>query len=145
MIVCDANVLLCAYDRGSRFHAPCRTWLEAALNGRESLGLPWQSVLAFIRIATNPRAYERPMALDTACAIVSAWLARPQVQIPEPAARYWEILRALLQEARVTGPLVTDAALAAIALECGATLCTTDRDFRRFESLKLLDPTAESR
>ena len=145
MIVCDANVLLYAYDRGSRFHVPCRAWFEAALSGSDSLGLPWQSVLAFIRIATNPRVYERPMALDTACATVSAWLARPQVQIPEPAARYWEILRALLQEARVTGPLVTDAALAAIALECGATLCTTDRDFRRFESLKLLDPTAESR
>ncbi len=142
MIVCDANVLLYAYDCGSRFHVPCRAWFEAALSGSDSLGLPWQSVLAFIRIATNPRVYERPMALDTACATVSAWLARPHVQIPEPAARYWDILRAQLQEARVTGPLVSDAALAAIALECGATLCTTDRDFRRFNGLRLLDPTA---
>ena len=142
MIVCDANVLLYAYDRGSRFHVPCRAWFEAALSGSDSLGLPWQSVLAFIRIATNPRVYERPMALDTACATVSAWLARPHVQIPEPAARYWDILRAQLQEARVTGPLVSDAALAAIALECGATLCTTGRDFRRFSGLRLLDPTA---
>ncbi len=145
MIVCDANVLLYAYDRSSRFHAPCRAWLEAALDGAETLGLPWQSLLAFVRIATNPRAYERPMAVDAACAIVSAWLARPQVQVPEPAGRYWDILRAQLQEARIAGPLVSDAALAAIALECGAALCTTDRDFRRFDGLKLLDPTAASR
>jgi uncharacterized protein len=141
MILCDANVLLYAYDSGCEQHSDCRDWFTAALNGAEQVGLPWQSLLAFVRIATNTRAYSRPMTSTRACALVDSWMNRPQVCIPGPGERYWAILQAQVRAARVSGPLMTDAALAALAIELGAALCTTDRDFRRFEGLKLIDPT----
>jgi uncharacterized protein len=142
MIVCDANVLLYAYDSGSALHKACRDWLGAALSGPESIGLPWQSLLAFVRIATNRRVFRVPLSTAEASDIVSSWLSRAQVVVPEPGARYWQILQSQLLSARITGPLVTDAALAALAIEQGASLCTTDRDFRRFDGLSLVDPAA---
>ena len=142
MIVCDANVLLYAYDSHSELHAPCRDWLTRALNGSEPVGLPWQTLQAFLRIATNKRVYQLPLATIDACAIVSSWLSRSQVVVPHPGEQYWRILQSQLTAARVSGPLVSDAALAALAIEQGASLCTTDRDFRRFDGLKLVDPTA---
>ena len=145
MIVCDVNVLLYAYDPRSTLHEPCRKWLGRVLNGAEQLGLPWQSLWGFVRIATHARAYVRPMTGAQACAVVNSWLERPQVCIPSPGERYWGILQGQLQAARATGPMVSDAALAALAIEQGATLCTTDRDFRRFDGLKLYDPTEGQR
>ncbi len=141
MKLLDANVLLYAYDASSAHHVVCRNWLEAALNGAEPVGLPWQTVLAFVRIATNFRAVRTPLKAPQACAIVATWFERPQVIVVEAGERFWEIFREQTTLAQVSGPLVTDAALAALALEQGATLCTTDMDFRRFEGLKRLDPT----
>jgi uncharacterized protein len=137
----DANILLYAYDSKSPHHAVCRTWLDAALNSDEIIALPWQTLLAFVRIATNPRAVRQPLSGPDACGIVSSWLERPSVAVIGAGDRFWEIFQAQVSEAQVSGPLVTDAALAALALEHGATLCSTDRDFRRFEGLKLLDPS----
>jgi toxin-antitoxin system PIN domain toxin len=136
----DANVLLYAYDSDSPHHATCRPWLEAALNSDETVALPWQTLLAFVRIATNSRAVRRPLSGPAACEIVSAWLARPNVAVIGAGERFWEIFRAQVLDAQVSGPLVIDAALAALALEHGATLCSTDSDFRRFRGLKLLNP-----
>lgn len=140
MIVLDANVLLYAYNPASAHHAACRAWLERVLNGREQIGLPWQTALAFLRIATNGRVFERPLDAGEAVAIVDEWLSCPQVLLVQPAHDYWAILKAQLHDAQVAGPLVTDAALASLALELGARLCTTDRDFTRFRGLRLLDP-----
>lgn len=140
MILLDANVLLYAYNAASEHHERCRRWLESALNGPEQVGLPWQTVLAFIRISTHPREFQRPMRVAEATAIVDEWLACPRVMIVGPADGHWIALKRQLIEGQATGPLVTDAALAALALEQGATLCTTDRDFARFRGLKLLDP-----
>jgi hypothetical protein len=137
----DANVLFYAYDASSAHHEACRDWLERALNADEPVGFAWQTVLAFVRIATNPRAVRAPLAGPDACAIVTGWFDRPQTVIVEPGDRYWSILQDQMVRARISGPLVTDAALAALALEHGATLCSTDRDFRRFDGLKLFDPT----
>jgi len=139
----DANILLYAYDSSSAHHAACRSWLEAALNEDEPVGLPWQTSLAFIRISTNPRAVRTPLAVDDACVIVDEILGRQTVRIVEPGDQFWSIFRKLVRSAKVSGPLVTDAVLAALALEQGATLCSTDRDFRRFGNLKLVDPTDE--
>ena len=141
MKLLDANVLLYAYDARSAQHEACREWLTEVLNDDEPVGLPWQTLLAFVRIATNPRAVQTPIPVSQACAIVDTWLERPQVVIVEPGDRYWDILREQLAQAKVTGPLVTDASLAALALEQGATLCSTDRDFLRFPALKQFDPT----
>ncbi len=141
MILLDANVLLYAYDGSSTHHAACATWLEAALNGAETVALPWQTVLAFVRIATNSRAMRQPLESAEACAIATSWLEHPNVALVEPGERFWEIFKAQVRDAQISGPLVSDAALAALAMECGATLCSTDRDFKRFDGLAILDPS----
>ena len=140
MRLLDANILLYAYDSGSQHHAKCRAWLETTLNAEEIVALPWQTTLAFVRIATNPKAVRRPLSGLEACAIAESWLSRPNVVVLEHGEKFWEIFRAQLGEAQITGPLVTDTALAALALENGAVLCSTDRDFRRFRQLRVLDP-----
>lgn len=144
MKLLDVNVLLYAHDTSSIQHARCRDWLMRALQGDEHVGLPWQTLLGFVRIVTNPRAVRRPLNAADACAIVSRWLARPQAIVVEPGERYWQIFSALVARGQVHGPLVSDAALAALAIEHGATLCTTDRDFRRFDGVSLLDPTEDA-
>lgn len=140
MKVLDANILLYAYNLDSPHHDACRIWLEAAFNGAEPIALPWQTVLAFIRIATHPRAVAQPLAVSQACAIVDRWFQQPNVTTLAPAERFWPLLREQLLEGRKTGTLVADAALAALALEHGAVLCSTDRDLRRFRVLALVDP-----
>jgi toxin-antitoxin system PIN domain toxin len=142
MIVVDANVLLHAYDSNSESHLRCREWWTGALNGHEQLGLPWQTVLAFIRLATNVRVFELPLSAMRACEIVSSWMLRPQVLVLEPGERFWAIFKSQVAGAQTRGPMITDTALAALSIEYGATLCTTDRDFRRFDGLKLFDPRA---
>jgi toxin-antitoxin system PIN domain toxin len=145
MKVFDANVLLYAYNADSPHHAAARTWLESAFNAEETIALPWQTVFAFVRIVTNRRAVPRPLGGNEACDIVTQWLARPNVTVIDPEERFWEIFRKLVSEARVSGPLISDAALAALCLEHGATLYSTDKDFRRFQGLTLVDPLRESR
>jgi uncharacterized protein len=140
----DANILLYAYDSGSPHHAVCRSWLEAVFNSEEIVALPWQTLLAFIRICTNPRAMKRPLQNKEACDIVSSWLDQVNVRVIGAGEGFWKLLKDQIIEAQVTGPLVTDAALAALALEHGATLCSVDRDFRRFRGLRLIDPTDPS-
>jgi toxin-antitoxin system PIN domain toxin len=137
----DANILLYAYDSDSAHHSVCRSWLETALNSEEIVALPWQTLLAFVRISTNSRATKKPLQSAEACKIVSTFLHQANVSVIGAGDRFWELLQEQIREAQVTGPLVTDAALAALALEHGATLCSVDRDFRRFRGLKLIDPT----
>lgn len=143
MILIDANLLIYAYDSGSRDHGAARPWLEDVLSRPEPVGLAWISILAFLRITTNPRLLARPFSLDEAISFVDQWLALPQVVLLEPGPRHWEILRGLLPCAQARGPLVMDAELASLAVEHGATLCTTDRDFARFEGLKAKNPLQE--
>lgn len=141
MIVVDANVLLYAYHPRSEKHPACRAWVEETFSGPTPVGLPWVTTWAFLRIATNPRAFEQPLTMQEAAAIVSSWLDQPVVRRMEPGERYWEILTRLLLDAQITGPLVTDAAIAALAIENGATVCTTDLDFARFPQIRTVDPT----
>jgi hypothetical protein len=141
MILVDANVLLYAYYPRSDRHERCREWVERAFASATPVWLAWSTILAFIRIGTNGRVFEAPLRVDEASKIVSTWLEAPAVGLLAPGERYWAILRELMQSAQVAGPLVMDAALAALALEHGAALCTTDRDFRRFPGVRLVDPT----
>lgn len=140
MIVVDASLLLHAYHAGSPEHERARRWWEDALSAPEPIRLPWVTVLAFLRIATHPRVFRRPLAMAEARAHVESWLVRPMVSSIEPGPRHWPILGALLEGAQVRGNLTTDAHLAALALEFGATLASSDRDFTRFAQLKLLNP-----
>jgi toxin-antitoxin system PIN domain toxin len=140
MILLDANLLLYAYNPRSKDHDKARQWLEDSLSGMQPVRLAWLSLWAFLRISTNPRVFERPFSVEEASAIVQSWLARPETVVLEPGERHHEILQRLLIDAQATGPLVMDAALAAIAIEHGATLCTTDRDFSRFDGLSWKNP-----
>ena len=142
MILIDANLLLYAYDPSTAQHDACRRWIEEAFSKPEPVLLPWISILAFVRLATNPRVWQHPLSVPEAVAIVDEWLALPHVSVPSPGERHWSILRALLPEAQCRGPLVTDAHLAALAIEHGATFCTNDRDFSRFPKLRLFNPLA---
>jgi toxin-antitoxin system PIN domain toxin len=142
MILIDANLLLYAYDPRAAQHEAGRLWLEATLSGPQLVRFAWLTMWAFLRIATNPRVFERPLSMTEAAQIVSSWLAQPSVGVLEPGERYWAILRGLAEDGQAVGPLVMDAALAALAIEHGATLCTTDRDFARFEGLTWMNPLA---
>lgn len=140
MIFLDANILLYAYDSSSPFHPPARRWLASVLSRPEPVGLPWATLLAFLRISTNPRAFAHPLTTLEAVAIVSKWLEQPTVVVPPPTERHWPILSRILAETRTRGPGISDAHLAALTLEHGAILCTTDRDFKRYPGLKTLNP-----
>lgn len=142
MILVDANLLLYAYHPRAEQHAASRAWLEAMLGGPELVRFAWLTLWAFLRISTNPRVFERPLSPSEAGAAISSWLAQPGAGILEPGERHWEILRGLMREGQTVGPLVMDAVVAAIAVEHGATLCTTDRDFTRFPGLKCINPIA---
>lgn len=141
MILVDVNLLLYATMDSHPRHERARGWLEEKLNGVTGVGLPWSSLLGFVRIASNSRVFRRPMSVETAWGYVEEWLALPPVFVPEPAERHAEILRKLLPEAG-RAELVPDARLAALAIEYGLTLQTTDRDFSRFTGLKWEDPLA---
>lgn len=142
MILLDANILLYAYDRESRRHDAARRWVEAVLSGDEAVGFPLVTLIAFVRIATHPAVYRRPLTPARAVEIVSSWLARPNVSVAAPSERHWAILADTLERGQARGPLVVDAHLAALAIEHGATLASTDRDFARFPGLRFRDPLA---
>jgi toxin-antitoxin system PIN domain toxin len=140
MILPDANLLIYAYDSSSSFHERARAWLESVLSGDELVLLPWASILAFVRITTNARAFTAPLGVDEAAAIVAEWLAQPVVRPVAPTERHWQFLERMLVEGQARGPIASDAHLAALALEHGATLYTTDRDFARFHGLRFTNP-----
>lgn len=144
MILIDANLLLYAYHPRDERHAAATRWLESVLSGVEPVRFAWLSLWAFLRIATNPRVFDRPLLPSEADKAVSSWLARRVTGILEPDERYWEILRSLLHGDQVKGPLVMDAALAALAIEHGATLHSTDGDFSRFAGLRWRNPLADA-
>jgi hypothetical protein len=142
VILVDASLLLYAYDAQSAHHAASRRWLEATLSDGSPVRFAWVTLWAFARISTNPRAFARPLRASEAMAIIRSWLAQPGTGVLEPGERHGEILESLMADDQTAGALVMDAALAAIAIEHGATLCTTDRDFLRFTGLRWTNPIA---
>lgn len=142
MILIDASILLHSYDSSSPRHEAARRWLEETLSQPEPVALSWQGILAFLRITTNSRAIDHPCSLEESLAIVSSWLERPAVIILASGERHFEILRKLISEGQAFGRLAADADLAALAIEHGATLSTSDREFSRFPGLRTLNPFA---
>ena len=138
----DANILVYARVASFPQHEPARDWLDRQLGGIHRVGLPWVSLLAFLRLVTNPRVFERPDRMGEAWEQVSAWLACEAAWVPEPTERHAEVLGYLLALPGVRGNLVPDAHLAALAIEHGLTLCSTDGDFARFSGLAWQDPLA---
>jgi toxin-antitoxin system PIN domain toxin len=140
VILVDANLLIYAYHPRAEQHEKSRLWLENVLSGPDLVRFAWLTLWAFLRISTNSRIFEHPLSAGEAAEAMSSWLAQPAAGILEPGERHLEILRALVRDGQASGPLVSDAALAAIAVEHGATLFTTDRDFARFPQLKWTNP-----
>lgn len=140
MIVVDANLLIYAVDADSPHHNKARRWLEQALSGDEAVGMAWVVILAFLRITTRPGLLRRQLSPDAAVAYVDEWLRQPCVQPVAPGATHWAVLRLLLSAAGTAGNLTSDAHLAALAIEQGATLCSTDNDYRRFPGLRYENP-----
>jgi len=140
MTLVDANVLIYAYNPQAVQHDAARRWLEAAFSGTAPVRLAWASVVAFVRIMTHPQVFRRPLSLEEAVAIVDSWLAAPAVDVLVTGDQHWAILRDTLVKGQARAALASDAHLAALAIEYGAVLATTDRDFARFEGLKTLNP-----
>jgi uncharacterized protein len=140
VILVDANILIYATNAEADQHAESHKWLDGKIGGTAPVGLPWPSLLAFLRIATNPRAFRRPLTMAAAWDQVSTWLSAEPVWTPEPTERHAAVLGQLLGLPGVYGNLVTDAHLAALAIEHGLTLCSTDGDFARFPKLTWLNP-----
>ena len=142
MTVIDVNILLYAYDSDSSFHAQARTWVERTFSSEHPIGLPWQTILAFLCIATNARLQGRRFTMREAVQIVQTWMDQPNVRVLGPGDGHWLMLSQTLIAGQASGPLVTDAALAALTIEHGGVLHTTDRDFARFPGLRWTNPLA---
>ncbi|MGD0013262.1 MAG: type II toxin-antitoxin system VapC family toxin [Bryobacteraceae bacterium] len=142
MIVLDANLLLYAYDTTSPHHARARDWIERVLSSGTPVGLPWQTAAAFLRIMTNPRLPGQRFTLEEAARVIDQWFEQPNVRLLAPGDGHWPLLRQMLIDGQARGPLVADAQLAALTIEYGGVLHTTDRDFARFPGLRWTNPLA---
>jgi toxin-antitoxin system PIN domain toxin len=136
----DVNVLVYACEADAPQHKAAVAWLEQLFAGSDVIGLPWMTLWAFVRLSTNPRVWPIPMPPATAFQHIRNWLAQPGVVIVHPGPRHAELLERLVMQSRAAGSLVGDAALAALALENGAVLASTDRDFSRFPNLRWVNP-----
>jgi toxin-antitoxin system PIN domain toxin len=145
MTLVDANLLLYARDSDSTFHDAARSWLTDQLNGSTRVGLPWQCLVAFVRISTHPRAYEQPLSGPEAWRQVEEWLDAEVAWIPAPTTRHADVLGTLIRRYGLRGNLVSDAHLAALAVEHGLTLYSADTDFARFGEVRWIDPLASER
>lgn len=136
----DVNLLLYAVDESSARHGPARAWVEERLSGAETFALAWVVLLAFIRLTTSSRVFQSPLTPSQALDLVDSWLAQPCATVVHPTSRHAPVLRQLLEPLGTAGNLTTDAHLAALAIEHGAELCSTDTDFSRFAGLRWTNP-----
>jgi len=144
MILVDVNLLVYAWDGRAPQHESAAKWLDARLSESTRVGLPWECLLGFMRLVTNPRIYESPATVNLAWGQVEHWLSAPNAWIPLPGPRHQEILGRLLTRLGGGAKLIPDAHLAALAIEHGLDLCSTDGDFARFEQLRWVNPLTHS-
>ncbi len=140
MVLVDVNVLISATTTQAPNHLQARTWLNGLLQGDEEVGLPWAVLVGFVRIATNPRALTNPFTLDAALRQVGEWLALPGVRVLNPTAGHERHFAEMCRASRARGNLVTDAHLAALAIEHDYELASNDADFARFPGLRWVNP-----
>jgi len=140
VILLDANLLVYACAPSLPLHDRARAWLDARLSGPERVGLPWASLLAFVRVVSNPRIFEPAETIATAWRRVEEWLDCDPVWIPEPTERHRTVLGSFMRTVVDRPKLVPDAHLAALAIEHGLTLYSTDGDFARFPGVRWQNP-----
>lgn len=137
----DANVLLYASDEASPLHERALELVEAMARGPEICYLFWPTIMAYLRIATHPQVFSRPLSARQAIGNVEQLLVRPHVQTPGEQERFWQRYREVADDAVPSGNLVPDAHLVALMLESGVrTIWSRDRDFRRFQRIEVKDP-----
>lgn len=142
MILLDANILLYAYIEELPQHKKVSKWLEELLLSRdESVAVVWTVATAFLRISTNKRIFKRPSSIADAADRLDELFANPMVESVVPTERHWSICSKILREMNITGDVVMDAHIAAMAVERGAAVASADKDFRRFSNfVKIIDP-----
>ncbi len=141
-MIVDANLLLYAVDENSAYNPAAAAWLEQTLSGDSRVGIPWQTIGAFLRIVTHPRVTENPLTSADAWRYVEDWLAMPLVWIPPATETTAQVYARLCAQVEITGNLVPDAQLAALALEHGVEIASADTDFLRFPGLRWMNPLA---
>ena len=142
MKLVDANVLLYAINKDSAHHAEAHAWLDASLNGRETVGFTWVVLLAFLRLVTHAAIFPRPLTPRDALDVLRHWLARPRAAIIEPTPRHIDVLGDLLAVVGTAGNLVNDAHVAALSLEHGCEIVSYDADFARFPGVRWQTPSS---
>jgi uncharacterized protein len=141
MYLVDANILIYSTDPGSEHHHAARDWLDTSTAGPpRSVGLPWPSLLAYLRLVTNPRMYSSPASPSDAWQRIEDWLTRPASWVPIPGPHHQRVLGEIVQASQATGNLVPDAHLAALAREHGLSVVSADSDFARFTGVTWLNP-----
>ncbi len=140
MILIDANLLVYAVNRDAFHHEAACDWLQETLGGTVQVGLPWVCILAFLRITTHPGIFPAPLRPDQALGYIDSWLAQPFVEAVAPGERHWPVLKNLLQMTGSAGNLTSDAHVAALAIEQGATVFSADHDFKRFPGVHHVNP-----
>ncbi len=140
MILVDVNLLIYAVNEDAPLHAAAKEWVQKTVSGSETVALSWNVILAFLRLTTRPAVFRNPLPAGTAFAIVESWVRQPVVTIVEPTTRHLATLRDLILPFGTGGNLTSDAHLAALAIEHGAELNSTDRDFGRFPRLRWRNP-----
>ena len=140
MILVDANLLIYAVNKDLPPHRAARAWLETTLSGTEAVGLPWVTLLAFLRITTRRDIFGNPLEPKQAMSYVDNWLEQPFARPIAPGPKHWAILRNLLEASGVAGNLTSDAHVAALAIENGATVFSADNDFKRFAGVLHINP-----
>jgi uncharacterized protein len=140
VIIPDANLLLYAYDSESPFHRHSAAWWSALMSGEEPVGLCPVVLFSFLRLATHPRVFERPMTVVEATGRIRSWLEQPNCRVLYPGTAHFEAVGALLGAAGTAGNLVTDAQIAALALEYDAIVHSADTDFARFPDVRWKNP-----
>jgi uncharacterized protein len=138
--ILDVNVLLYAHDADAPQHAPAKAWLEKLFLSPERVGFPWAVIWGFLRVSTNRHIQARPRTPASALDRIKDWLKQPNVSLIEPGPKHLEVLEQLVNHYQLSGPLISDAVLAALAIEHGATLASTDLGFRRFANLRWVNP-----
>lgn len=140
MILLDANVLLYLYSSTSPFHDQARIWFEDVMDKRADVALALPTISAFLRVTTHRGIRHQPAEMDQAIAVIDELLSHSNVHLLIESPAHWPILKELLKDAQIAGNMVSDAVVAALAIEHGAALCTNDRDFSRFSKLKIVNP-----
>lgn len=142
MRLLDLNILLYAMDESSPRHQAARDWLDETLSGSNTVAFAWQVLVGFVRLSTRAVVFAEPLTVDEAFDVIDGWLAQPCVTVLHPTERHAQVLRGLLIPLGTAGNLTSDAHLAALAIEHGAEVCSTDIDFKRFSGVRSIDPLA---